>query len=118
MNDADTIIQLAQSGNALCKNALDKFISFWGAQAGNLALTYNAVGGVYIGGISIPIEILKKSNFMNAFVDKEGTFKNYNEAISVKVFQGQDIVLWGAARHAIEAGFVTKGKFAIMRANQ
>jgi glucokinase len=118
VNDADTIIQLAQSGNTLCKNALDQFISIWGAQAGNLALTYKAVGGVYIGGISIPIEILKEGKFRDAFINKEGDFGEDNKKVSIKVFQEKDIVLWGAARHAIESGFVTKGKFAIMRANQ
>jgi glucokinase len=116
--NADTIIQLAQSGNTLCKNALDQFISIWGAQAGNLALTYKAVGGVYIGGISIPIEILKEGKFRDAFINKERDFGEDNKKVSIKVFQEKDIVLWGAARHAIEAGFVTKGKFAIMRANQ
>ena len=53
-----------------------------------------------------------------AFINKEGNFKSYKEQISVKVFQEDDIILWGAARHAIDAGFVTKGKFAIMRENQ
>lgn len=118
INDADAIIQAAQEGNPLCKEVLDFFISIWGAQAGNLALTYKASGGVYIGGIDIPIEILKEGKFINAFIDKEGNFKAYNEGISVKVFQDNSIVMWGAARHAIEAGFVTNGRFAIMRANQ
>ena len=94
------------------------FISIWGAQAGNLALTYNAKGGVYVGGIPIPIDKLREGIFTEAFLNKEGNFKGYNEQISVKVFQEEDIVLWGAARHAINAGFVTKGKFAIMRENQ
>jgi glucokinase len=116
--DATSIIQEALQGNPICKQALDMFISIWGAQAGNLALTYNAKGGVYIGGISIPIDKLKEGIFREAFVNKEGNFKSYNENISVKVFQEEDIVLWGAARHAIDAGFVTKGKFAIMRKNQ
>jgi glucokinase len=62
--------------------------------------------------------MLKEGNFRNAFINKEKTFKDYNEKVGIKVFQEKDIVLWGAARHAIEAGFVTKGKFAIMRANQ
>jgi glucokinase len=118
IDDADAIIQAAQEGNPLCKEVLDFFISIWGAQAGNLALTYKASGGVYIGGIDIPIEILKEGKFINAFIDKEGNFKAYNEGISVKVFQDNSIVMWGAARHAIEAGFVTRGRFAIMRANQ
>jgi glucokinase len=118
IDNADAIIQAAQEGNPLCKEVLDFFISIWGAQAGNLALTYKANGGVYIGGIDIPIEILKEGKFINAFIDKEGNFRTYNEGISVKVFQDNSIVMWGAARHAIEAGFVTSGRFAIMRANQ
>ena len=64
------------------------------------------------------IEMLKEGNFRNAFINKEKTFKGDNEKVGIKVFQEKDIVLWGAARHAIEEGFVTKGKFAIMRANQ
>ena len=118
IDDADAIIQAAQEGNPLCKEVLDFFISIWGAQAGNLALTYKANGGVYIGGIDIPIEILKEGKFINAFIDKEGNFRAYNEGISVKVFKDNSIVMWGAAQHAIEAGFVTSGRFAIMRVNQ
>ena len=116
--EAEAIIDAAKTGNLLCKAALDQFIAIWGAQAGNLALTYKASGGVYIGGIDIPIEMLKEGNFRNAFINKEKKFKGYNEKIGIKVFQDKDIVLWGAARYAIEEGFVTKGKFAIMRANQ
>ncbi len=116
--DANAIIEAARQGDSLCKNALDMFISIWGAQAGNLALTYKAQGGVYIGGISIPIETLKEGTFINTFTDKEGNFRSYNQGISVKVFEDPDIVLWGAARYAINEGFVTEGKFAIMRANQ
>ena len=71
MDDANAIIQAAKEGNLLCKEVLDFFISIWGAQAGNLALTYKASGGVYIGGIDIPIEILKEGKFINAFIDKE-----------------------------------------------
>ncbi|MBE9246279.1 glucokinase [Microcystis aeruginosa LEGE 00239] len=118
MENAEAIIEAAKTGNPLCKAALDQFIAIWGAQAGNLALTYKASGGVYIGGIDIPIEMLKEGNFRNAFINKEKNFKSYNEKVGIKVFQEKDIVLWGAARHAIEEGFVTKGKFAIMRANQ
>lgn len=118
-NNAKAILEQAGQGNPLCKEALKMFISIWGAEAGNMALRYKAKGGVYIGGIPIPIDTLREDNtFVNAFTDKEGNFKTYNEGISVKVFQEQDIVMWGAARYAINAGFVTKGKLAIMRAKQ
>ena len=33
-----------------CEKALDLFVSIYGAEAGNLALTALATGGVYIGG--------------------------------------------------------------------
>lgn len=118
-NNAKAIIEQALQGNPLCKDALKMFISIWGAEAGNMALRYLAKGGVYIGGIPIPVEFLREGDtFVNAFTDKEGNFKTYNEGISVKVFQEQDIVMWGAARYAINAGFVTKGKLAIMREKQ
>lgn len=112
------IEKVVHHSDPLCQEALEMFISIWGAQAGNLALTYKAKGGVYIGGIPIPIEKLREGSFVNSFTNKEGNFRGYNEGIAIKVFKDEDIVLWGAARYAIEAGFVTKGKFAIMRSRQ
>jgi glucokinase len=118
-NNEKAIIEQALQGNPLCKDALKMFISIWGAEAGNMALRYKAKGGVYIGGIPIPVEFLREGDtFVNAFTDKEGNFKTYNEGISVKVFQEQDIVMWGAARYAIDAGYVSGGKFAILREKQ
>lgn len=116
--DANTIISGATQGDPLCKKVLDLFLSAWGRQAGNLALTYMGQGGIYVGGISIPTEIFKESGFIEAFLNKEGNFRKYNEAISIKKFEEADLALLGAARHAIEEGYVTKGKFAILRSNQ
>ena len=119
INDATSIIEQAVQGNPLCQDSLEMFISIWGAKAGDLALEYKAKGGIFIGGISIPIEILKQGTFINAFIDKQKDFfKEFNKRISIKVFEEKDIVLLGAARYSIDAGFVTKGKFAIMRSNQ
>lgn len=118
-NDAKAILEQAGQGNPLCKEALKMFISIWGAEAGNMALRYKAKGGVYIGGIPIPIETLREDNtFINAFTAKEGSFKTYNEGISVKVFNEKNIIMWGAARYAINDGFVVKGRFAILRTRQ
>lgn len=116
LNNAKAILEQAGQGNSLCKEALKMFISIWGAEAGNMALRYKAKGGVYIGGIPIPIETLREDNtFVNAFTDKEGIFKTYNEGISLKVFQEENIIMWGAARYAIDDGFVIRSKFAILR---
>ena len=56
----------------VCTEAVDMFVSLYGAQAGNLALTVMSVGGVYIGG-GIVTKMLSKMTsglFMDAFVDK------------------------------------------------
>ena len=93
--------------------ALEMFISIMGARAGDLALNYEAKGGIYIGGLPIPIE--KYDIFKDAFLDKENNFRQYNEDISVYEYKYEGSVLWGAARHAVDAGFVTDGKFAYKR---
>jgi len=106
----------------LCKASVELFVRIWGAEAGNLALRYTAIGGVYIGGnLPIPTDKLREYGFEKAFVNKEKTFGNYNSNIPVKVFSiynNPDILLWGAARYAIFDGYVSKGKFAIERAKQ
>ncbi len=52
---------------------LDIFASIYGAQAGNLALTTLASGGLYIAGGIAPkiIERLNSEIFINAFLDKK-----------------------------------------------
>ena len=48
------------------------FVSFYGAEAGNLALKMLATGGVYLGGGIAPkiLEKLKDARFLNAFFEK------------------------------------------------
>ena len=55
-----------------CEEAVDLFLSAYGAQAGNLALTIMALGGVYIGGgiITKLLPRLSAGQFMQAFLDK------------------------------------------------
>ena len=57
---------------ATCEEAVDLFLNTYGAQAGNLALTIMALGGVYIGGgiITKLRPRLSASQFMQAFLDK------------------------------------------------
>ena len=55
----------------LCVQALDIFTSIYGAQAGDLALRYFAINGVYIAG-SIALEI--KDKLLNEGKPFEGTF--------------------------------------------
>lgn len=81
-----------------CVEALNMFVSIFGAVAGNLALTGITTGGVYLGG-GIPPKILSKLKediFMEAFTNK-GRFRGFLEKISVKVVLNDKAALIGAA---------------------
>ncbi len=81
-----------------CVEALNMFVSVFGAVAGNLALTGLTTGGVYLGG-GIPPKILSKLKediFMEAFT-KKGRFKDFLEKIPVKVILNDKAALIGAA---------------------
>ena len=85
----------------LCIQALDLFVSVYGAQAGNLALTVMATGGVYLGGGIAPkiVSKLKEPGFMNAFTAK-GRLSPLLREIPVRVIMNPKTALLGAARHA------------------
>jgi len=87
-----------------CVEALNMFVSIFGAVAGNLALTGLTAGGVYLGG-GIPPRILSKLTediFMDAFTNK-GRFKSFLEKIPVKVVMNDKAALIGAAYCAMMA---------------
>jgi len=100
---ASIIVEKADR-DELCKQALNMFMSVYGAEAGDLALRTLAVNSVYVSG-SIALKILDKlkdSNgpFMKAFADKEGQFAGQNRAIPVKVICDPEVILVGATRQA------------------
>ncbi|BCB26798.1 glucokinase [Sulfurimicrobium lacus] len=78
--------------------ALDMFVAIYGAQAGNLALTLLASGGVYVAGGIAPkiIAKLKRGGFVRAFNDK-GRFAALLQRIPVRVVMNQKVGLMGAA---------------------
>lgn len=99
---AMTISQCALEGRAdLCVRALDLFVSIYGAQAGNLALTFKATGGVYIGGGIAPkiSDKLRDGTFMEAFKDK-GRLSPLVAATPVRVIMNPKTALVGAANFA------------------
>lgn len=81
--------------------AVDWFISFYGAEAGNMALKYLSLGGIYIGGGVAP-HLKKKMNsklFREAF-NAKGRFKPLLETIPIRLILDDDQVsLAGAARY-------------------
>jgi len=87
--------------NPLAEQALDLWISVYGAEAGNLALKTMATGGVFLGG-GISPKILPKLTgpaFMHAFLEK-GRLRPVLEGISVQVITNDKAGLIGAARFA------------------
>jgi glucokinase len=86
----------------LTEQALDLWVSIYGAEAGNLALKLLATGGVYLGGGIAPKVASKLSGplFMQAFVSK-GRMQPLLESIPVRVITNDKIALFGAARYAI-----------------
>ncbi|HEX7228615.1 MAG TPA: glucokinase, partial [Candidatus Binatia bacterium] len=81
--------------------ALNMFVSVYGAEAGNLALKGKAIGGVYVGGGIAPkmLNKLKDGTFMQAFNDK-GRYQDLVSSIPVYVILNEKAALRGAAYHA------------------
>jgi len=115
--DPQPIIDYAfNQSNDFCLRAVEMFISIWGTKAGDIALTYKAKGGLYIGGISIPIvEKSKQDIFLESFRDKEGEFKNFNTNIPIYVYSPDRIVLQGAANYLTQSHYITSGKIIVKR---
>ncbi len=78
--------------------ALDLFVRFYGAEAGNLALKFLATGAVYVGGGIAPkiLPKLQEGGFFDAFISK-GRFSKLLEKIPVFVILNDRTALLGAA---------------------
>lgn len=94
-----TIAEAALGGqSALATEALDLFVSLYGAEAGNLALKMMAVGGLYVGGGIAPkiLPRLQEGRFWEAMIQK-GRMADMLRAIPVKVVLNDKTGLLGAA---------------------
>jgi glucokinase len=87
--------------SAICVQAMDMFVSIYGAEAGNLALKMLATGGAYVGGGIAPKIIRKLSStaFMKAFTAK-GRVGNILKDMPVRVITNDKAALLGAGRVA------------------
>jgi glucokinase len=85
----------------LSEQAIDLFVSIYGAEAGNLALKIMATGGIYLGGGIAPKMLPKLAGplFMESFSSK-GRMQHLLEAIPVKVITNDKVALLGAAHFA------------------
>lgn len=82
--------------------ALDLFVSLYGAAAGNVAIQYTAINGLFVGGGIAP-KILPKLQgpaFMAAFLDKGPMRTRLLENVPVRVITDEHCALRGAALEA------------------
>ena len=91
----------SKAKSEICEKAVDIFVSAYGAEAGNLALTMLSVGGLYVGGGIAPriLEKLKDGTFMKAFTDK-GRLSQLLVNIPVRIILESKTALMGAAAYA------------------
>lgn len=84
--------------DAICDEALTRFVSIYGAVAGNVALTALAVGGVFVGGGIAPkiLPRIQEGPFLTSFASK-GRFADGMRKIPIHVVLAPDVALLGAA---------------------
>ncbi len=105
METGDPSAAISEAGlsgeDPVCAQALDLFVSIYGAEAANLALKSLAVGGVVIGGgIGPKIRArLVNGSFLKSFCDK-GRFSSLMASIPVRLALEPAAPLLGAARVA------------------
>jgi glucokinase len=100
---ASVVSQLALAGDdPIAVEALDLFVSIYGAEAGNLALKVLATGGVYLaGGIAGRIlPVLTSGAFLTSFCNK-GRFTPFMERVPVHVIVNSEAGLLGAGLGAL-----------------
>jgi len=86
----------------MSEQALDIFVSIFGAEAGNLGLKIKATGGVFLAGGIAPKILPKLATplFLDAFLSK-GRLRHLMEKMPVKVIINDKLALLGAARCAL-----------------
>jgi len=99
--DAAEIGQLALDGDPKANASLDTLFKLLATVASDLALTFGAFGGVYIGGGMIPrhAEQFIASGFRDRFEDK-GRYRDYLRSIPTFLIVAEQPTLAGLAAHA------------------
>lgn len=96
------IVEMAlKKSDKACMRALEMFVSLYGSQTGNTALTFLSLGGIYIGGGIAPhiIEVMNSGIFMQSYLAK-GRLSPLLASIPVKVILNEKTPLLGAASYA------------------
>lgn len=111
MEDADPAAIISKHAvegtDPVCRHVLDIFVSVYGAQAGNVALIYRALGGIYLGGGIAPriVARLQGGEFLAAFRAK-GRLSPLLLNIPIHVIIHPAPALLGAARVAADPSLI------------
>jgi glucokinase len=89
--------------DALSTETMQRFVSLYGAEAGNLALKTMCSGGLYVGGGIAPkiMPLLESGAFLDAFFDK-GRMRPLLEAMPVRIILNDRAALYGPALFAAQ----------------
>jgi glucokinase len=105
-NDPGAVIgqNALRRSDPACERAVEIFVSLYGAEAGNLALTCVPTGGLFVAGGMAPrlIEIIRRGTFLQAFLDK-GRMSRVLERIRVSVVLNRKVALLGARAFALQS---------------
>jgi glucokinase len=94
----EEVVQRAVAGeDPLCAETLERFCAIYGSAAGDIALVYGALGGVYLAGGIAPriLAWLRKSAFRRRF-EAKGRFAGYVKPIATQVILHPYAALVGA----------------------
>jgi glucokinase len=97
--EAPEVVRRALSGgDAVAREAVERFAAWLGRFAGDAALFFGARGGAYIGGGIAPkiVDVLSAGPFRRAF-EAKGRMKSYLAPIPAYVIMASDAALRGAA---------------------
>jgi glucokinase len=105
LQPADVLSRAQARSDARCEEALELFVNFLASEAGNLALTFGALGGVYLAGGILPRlgPLFQHDAFRMRFKDK-GRFKDYLDAIPCWIVTAKHAALLGASHALDQAG--------------
>jgi glucokinase len=103
-NIAELVSYGAQKGDPICQRTMVLFFKYLAIESGNLALKFNATGGIFIGGGIVPknISLLDVVAFQKHFYDK-GRLRPLLEQVPVYVLLNQKTALLGAAYYGAYA---------------
>lgn len=86
-----------ENSGSTCQKALEIFVDLYGAEAGNLALKFLTLGGIYVGGGIAPkiLPAIQKGSFMRSFCDK-GRFEGLLKSVPVRIILEENTALLGS----------------------